>query len=289
MSFQEGLIGPSLPEPWTFRPVGSGAIEALGSLGQEASNGLRQDPWFKFHLLPGEAGDPPTGELEVLLSSSVIDEGGVGVVEASAVAFEDQPLGAPEEVGLVAPAADLESYVHLRLGQADLEAEVQEPPLKLTAAALVLRVDRIDQQPEPGYATPPASATNLVAQLLVADQPHRFGLTDRLSQLPRLEHGGLVEQWFFLVIEAPECSRGSVRQNRPLPTGKNGSEENALDGQSWVTDREDPLVDPVESTCLHSGGSGSPIHSDAFELSQCHETVLPVCDRSDLEIPTARS
>ncbi len=89
-------------------------------LGEEAPDGLREDSGFEFHLLPGEPGDPPAGELNLLLSSTVVDKGNVRFMKPTTVSFEDQALRAPEEIRLIALASDLESDVDFRLRQPSL-------------------------------------------------------------------------------------------------------------------------------------------------------------------------
>jgi hypothetical protein len=89
-------------------------------LGEEAMDSVRQHMGFEFHLLPGAARDSPAGDLEKLLPATIVDKGNIGVVEATAVRLEDQPLRTPEEVRPKAPVANLEWHVDLRLWQAGL-------------------------------------------------------------------------------------------------------------------------------------------------------------------------
>jgi hypothetical protein len=138
-------------------------------LGEEPADGFREHARFVFDLLPGETRNSPARDLKALLSAAVVDEGNVGVMEATTVGFEDQSLGSPEEVRLKMPAADFERHVHLGLRQPNLEAHVQEHPLKLAPAPLRLRMDFIEKRPESGHAAPPSSSIDLPSQLLVID------------------------------------------------------------------------------------------------------------------------
>jgi hypothetical protein len=80
---------------------------------------------FEFDLLPSETRHTPARDLEALLPAPVIDKRGIGVVEAAAVGFKDQPLLPPEKVGLQLAAFHLEGDVYLWLRQADLQADVE--------------------------------------------------------------------------------------------------------------------------------------------------------------------
>lgn len=74
---------------------------------------------FEFDLLPGETRHTPTRDLEALLPAPVIDKRGIGVVEAAAVGFKDQPPVPPEKVRLQLATFHLEGDVYLWLRQTD--------------------------------------------------------------------------------------------------------------------------------------------------------------------------
>ena len=93
------------PKTQTYRQVFGPSTGGRSCASEEGLDGEGEAAGFAFDLLPGAAGDAPAGRVRSCCSRlRSYDEGAVGVVEAPAVGFDDQPRFAPEEVGLVALA-----------------------------------------------------------------------------------------------------------------------------------------------------------------------------------------
>lgn len=163
-------------------------------MGEELPDRPRKDMWFEFDLLPGAVRHAPARDLKALLSAPVIDERGVGVVKPTAVSLEDQPLVAPEEIRLQGATFNLQGDVDLRLGQADLKANVKEHSLELASTALGLGMNFIEEPAQAGHSPPSPSSMDLKAKLTVVDDPHGFRLPERLSQLPRRQGGREIQK-----------------------------------------------------------------------------------------------
>jgi hypothetical protein len=128
-------------------------------LREESPDRLGKYMRFEFDLLPGASRYAPPRHLEALLPTPVADKRGIGVVEAAAVGFEDQPLVAPEEVGLQPAALHLEGDVYLWLRQAGLKANVEKHPLELASGVSGLGMDFIEEPAKAGYSAPTPSST----------------------------------------------------------------------------------------------------------------------------------
>ena len=119
----------------SFRPV-NGARSSLrrgSGEAREAAGSLAERCGFVVRPAPRCSGDPPAGEFESLLALAVVLEGGVGVVEAAAVGFDDQPGLAPEEVRLVAglPPATSSQTLTSGCGSSALRHMREEQALEL--------------------------------------------------------------------------------------------------------------------------------------------------------------
>ncbi len=181
-------------------------------------DGLGQGSRFEFHLLPSATRDAPTGDFEELLAAAIVDEGDTGVVKATAIGLEDQPLRAPKEVGHEAPAANLKRHVDLRLRQTELETDMQEHPLELAPAVSVLRMDFICQQPEASDAAPPTPSTNLASELALGDQSPHFRLPERLPQIPWRQRRRLIQEGAGDGGAGHPAINGSIgRRKEPVP------------------------------------------------------------------------
>jgi hypothetical protein len=149
-------------------------------LREELPDRLGEYTRLELDLLPGAVRHTPAGDLKALLPAPVIDERGVGVVEAATISLEDQPLVSPEEVRLQCAAFHPQGDVHLGLGQADLKADVKKHPLELASASFVLGMNFIEEPAKTGNSSPTPSSTYLKAKLTVVDDPHGFRLPQGL-------------------------------------------------------------------------------------------------------------
>jgi hypothetical protein len=75
-----------------------------------------------FELVPGDVGDPVAGGFDAAGAGAVGLEGGAGAVGFPGVELDDQALGGPEAVDLVAVSLDFEPGIEVGAGQAmDIE------------------------------------------------------------------------------------------------------------------------------------------------------------------------
>lgn len=78
-------------------------------------------------------------------------------------------------------------------------------------------------------------------------------------------------------------------KNSSRPAGEHSREEGGFRGRADVPDRVDPSMNPMEAAGATASGNGPSVHPYAFELFQADQTVLPVGDRRDLQVPVPRS
>jgi len=81
-----------------------------------------------------------------------------------------------------------------------------------------------------------------------------------------------------------------MRQNRAFPTGKNGRKQAALLRKNGVADRKDTVMDAVQTTNGNAVAHSTFTQAQSPELFQCHQAVLTLGGRGDLNIePTGRN
>jgi hypothetical protein len=172
----------------------------------------REDLGFAFDLLPGAAGDPPSGQLQALLPLAVAQESAVGVVESATVSLDDEPGIAPEEVRPVTPASSFKKDIHLRLWDGGSGAHLQEEPLELAPGSGGCGMNFIEQETKTSDTSPATIAAHQVSERTVIEQPQNFGLGDRPPQLPKGNDAGQVQDRFRHAGARNPDELGSVRR-----------------------------------------------------------------------------
>jgi hypothetical protein len=139
-------------------------------------------------------------------------------VEAAAVGFDDERPVPPEEVRLVALAVGRgQPDVHLGLRHRPLRAHPEEQALELATRPLRLRMDRVEDQPQPRHPTPPPTPLEQRPQLCLVEDLEDFRLPDRLPHPPlRFDPGEVKDR----------PSDGRARN--PMPIGLIDRQERAV-------------------------------------------------------------
>jgi hypothetical protein len=113
-----------------------------------------------------------------LLTLAIALEGGVSVVIAPTVCFDDQPGITPEEIRHRAATTDIKCHVDLWLRQASSVAHAQEQPLHLTPRPLGVGMNLVHQHSQPSDPTPTPTAPDQFPHGIVVENPQDFRLGD---------------------------------------------------------------------------------------------------------------
>jgi hypothetical protein len=135
-------------------------------------------------------------------------------MEAAAVRFHDQPVLAPEEIGLESTVADVKRCIYLWTRQFGASAHSQEKTLEFTAGTLCRRVEFIDNQAKTGDPTAATTAPNQHTQRTEVECPQNFSLCESLSKLPDRNHPSEIQQRALHTRAGDPVQRGSIGWNQ---------------------------------------------------------------------------